>query len=204
MADLPIDLDPQNAARLLAALDIEGKLARALDALGPITGRDVVAVGCGETERRRLEEAAARLTCVEPAGAGDATRWPLPDGSVDTIVSVWSGFRGVDDATLAEADRVLRPDGRLLVVHDYGRDDVSTLRGDQPEYGAWSRRDGPFLRAGFRIRVVHCWWTFDSLDDARSFLAGAFGEAGRQLGEALRRPRISHNVAVYHRTRGDA
>ena len=204
MADLPIDLDPQNAARLLAALDIEGKLARALDALGPITGRDVVAVGCGETEGRRLEEAAARLTCVEPAGAAPAPRAPLPEGSVDTIVSVWSGFRGVDDATLAETDRVLRPDGRLLVVHDYGRDDVSTLRGDQPEYGAWSRRDGPLLKAGFRIRVVHCWWTFESLDDARSFLAGAFGEAGRQLGEGLRRPRISHNVAVYHRTRGDA
>jgi SAM-dependent methyltransferase len=204
VADLPLDLDPQNAARLLAALDVEGKVLRALDALGPIAGRDVVAVGCGEGERKRLEEAGARLTCVEPLGAGDAARWPLADRSADTIVSVWSGFRGADPGTLAEADRVLRPEGRLLVVHDYGRDDVSTLRGDLPEYGVWSRRDGPFLTAGFRIRVIHCWWSFESLEDARSFLAAAFGEAGRQLGERLRRPRISHKVAVYHRTRGEA
>jgi hypothetical protein len=108
----------------------------------------------------------------------------------------------VDPATIGEADRVLRPDGRLLVVHDYGRDDVSRLRGDLPEYGPWSRREGPFLAAGFRIRVIHSFWTFDAIDDAQSFLIGAFGEAGRVLGEDLRRPRLSYNVAIYHRTRG--
>ena len=114
------------------------------------------------------------------------------------------GVRGVDPRDLAEADRVLRPDGRLLVVHDYGRDDVSRLRGDLPEYGLWSRRDGPFLSAGFRIRVVHCFWTFASLEAMTAFLGGAFGEVGAALAATLKRPRLSYNVAVYHRSRGGA
>ena len=108
----------------------------------------------------------------------------------------------MDPPALAEADRVLRPGGRLLVVHDYGRDDVSGLRGaDAPEYTTWSRRDGPFLRDGFRIHVVHCFWTFGSLDDARSLLHDAFGPAGDELALRLRRPRLAWNVAVYHRGR---
>jgi hypothetical protein len=50
--------------------------------------------------------------------------------------------------------------------------------------------------------VIHCFWTFDAIEDARSFLAGAFGDAGRLVGQDLKRPRLSYNVAVYHRTRG--
>jgi hypothetical protein len=128
--------------------------------------------------------------------------WPVGDASADTIVSVWSAFRGFVPADLAEADRVLRPGGRLLVVHDYGRDDVSRLRGDLVEHGEWTRRDGPFLAGGFRLRVIHCFWTFDSIDEARTFLGSAFGDRGEVVGAGLRRPRLSYNVAVYHRTRG--
>lgn len=202
MADLPIDLDPRMQPRLLAALDVEGKLPRALEALGPIADRDVLVVGSGAAERQRLEELGGRLTLADPLPASGRKRWPLPKASADTIVAAWSAFRGVDQAELAEADRVLRSDGKLLVVHDYGRDDVSRLRGDLPEYGSWSRRDGPFLAAGFRIRVLHCFWTFVSVEEARSFLAEAFGETGSALAATLRRPRLSYNVAVYHRTRG--
>lgn len=90
------------------------------------------------------------------------------------------------------------------MVHDYGRDDVSRIRGDRPEYGAWTRRDGPFLGHGFKIRVVHCWWTFGDLDAARGFLDDAFGEAARAVRDSLTRPRLSYNVAIYHRTFGEA
>ena len=198
VSDLPLSLPAESARLLRFALDRERKIDRALEALGPITGRDVLVVGGGEDEIARYTQGGARVTSV----AGVDGRLPVADETVDTIVSVWSAFRGVNPDEIAEADRVLRPAGRLLVVHDYGRDDVSRLRGDLPEYGAWSRRDGPFLATGFRVRVIHCFWTFDGLQEAQTFLVGAFGDAGRSLGAELRRPRLSYNVAVYHRDRG--
>ncbi|HEX2755257.1 MAG TPA: hypothetical protein VHM48_07325 [Candidatus Limnocylindrales bacterium] len=200
MSDLPFSLPPKTAAVLASALDRERKIERTLEALGPIAGRDAVLVGGGPDETARWAAAGARLTSVETLL--DDRGQALPDGSADAIVSAWSGFRGVDPAELAAADRVLRPTGHLLVIHDYGRDDVSRLRGDLSEYGTWSRRNGPFLSNGFRVRVVHCFWTFDTLDQAREFLGAAFGPEGSAFGEALQRPRLSYNVAVYHRTRG--
>jgi SAM-dependent methyltransferase len=198
VSDLPLSLPAGAASTLLAALDREHKIDRALETLGPIADRDVVVIGPGPAELERLRAAGARVS--ELATDGDDP-WPMADAAADTIVSAWSGFRGVSAHDLAEADRVLRPGGRLLVIHDYGRDDVSRLRGDLPDYGLWSRRDGPFVRSGFRIRVLHCFWTFDSVEQATRFLGETFGEVGRTVGHELKRPRLSYNVAVYHRTR---
>ncbi len=182
-------------------MDIEAKIPRALESLGPLAGRDVVMIEVpGTSWAERLRAAGADPRAV-------AADWPLDlgvaDGSQDAVVALWTGFRGVDAASLAEADRVLRPAGRLLVVHDYGRDDIAALRDpDAPEFRSWSRREGPFLRdAGFKIRVVHCFWTFSSLDHARETLE-AFGDRGAAVAAGLSRPRLSWNVAVYHRWRG--
>ncbi len=200
MADLPFSPPDPFRVPLAAALDRERKLDRALDALGPVAAQEVVLIGGGPRETAHWRGTGAQVTLVDslldPAGA------LLPGASADMILSSWTAFRGVDPAELAAADRVLRPAGRLLIVHDYGRDDVSGLRGDLPEYGAWSRRNGPFLANGFRVRVVHCFWTFDSIEDAQALLAGAFGDAGVAFGRDLKRPRLSWNVAIYHRTRG--
>ena len=202
MADLPIDLEPGLAERLTRVLDVEGKLLRALDDLGPVRDRDVVLVdGAGGIRARQLTELGARVTLVESSGPAP---FDAPDGSADVLVSWWSAFRGAPPDQLAHARRLLRPGGRLMVIHDYGRDDVATLRGDLVEHGLWTRRDGPFLANGFKVRVVHCWWTFESLEAARDFLADAFGQGGEELGGRLTRPRLSYNLAIYHRTFGEA
>src|SRR5512143_556524 len=183
VSDLPLSLPPGPAAALASALDREGKIERALESLGSIVGRDLVLVGAGRAEAARWSAAGARLTTVESLLGDDARA--LPGGSADAIVCAWSSFRGVDPGELAAADRVLRPGGRLLIVHDYGRDDVSRLRGDLPEYGAWSRRNGPFLANGFRLRVIHCFWTFESTDDGTDFLTMAFGDTGHEIARTM-------------------
>ena len=124
----------------------------------------------------------------------------------DRDVALMDGGDGLRAAQLPEdiaaAERLTRPGGRVLLVHDYGRDDVSRLLGEPNEPLAWSRRDGPFLGAGFRIRVVHCFWTFEDLAALRGFLTEAFGSAGAAVADTVHRPRLSYNVAVYHRTVG--
>jgi hypothetical protein len=199
VADLPFDLaNPSLAGRLLRSLDVEGKVPRAIEALGPVGGREVILLGGGPARAKELEDLGARVTRVD-SSAGPIEQ---PDASADTAVSYWSGFRTSSSGELNEADRVLRHAGRLLVVHDYGRDDVSRLRGDLPEYGSWSRRDGWFLTNGFRIRVVHCFWTFESMDALAGFVDEAFGAVGSAIVDTLKRPRLKYNVAVYHRTKG--
>ena len=204
MADLPVDLPPDLAVRLAAVLDIEGKIPRALDALEPLRERDVALVdGDRGLRAAQLADLGARVHVVDSSGPDG---YGLASASADVLVACWSAFRGPEPTEMAEAERVVRPGGRLLVVHDYGRDDVSHLHDDardRPEYGLWSRRDGPFLRSGFKVRVVHCWWTFESVEDARVFLGDAFGDTGRRFAETLKRPRLSYNIAVYHRTVGN-
>ena len=198
MADLPIDLGPGLAEQLTRILDVEAKIPRTLEALGPVGGRDVLLLdGDDGIRARQLTELGGKVTSADADGpAGFAA----PDASADVVVSMWTSFREGMARDIAAAKRVLRPGGRLLVVHDYGRDDVSRLRGDLPEYGLWSRRDGPFLHGGFKVRVVHCFWTFESMEEAGTFLGEAFGEVGREVAASMKRPRLSYNVAVYHRS----
>ena len=202
VADLPIDLEDGLAQELARILDVEAKIPRTFDALGPVGGRDVLLLDCADGIRaRQLEELGARVRFAATNGPAGID---APDDSADVIVSLWNSFRGELGQPVAEAERILRPGGRLLVLHDYGRDEVSRLRGDLPEYGLLSRRDGPFLSGGFKVRVIHCFWTFESMDAATSFLGAAFGEVGTHVAADMKRPRLTYNVAVYHRTLGAA
>ncbi|MEO6206727.1 MAG: hypothetical protein ABIP77_02080, partial [Candidatus Limnocylindrales bacterium] len=92
MADLPLDLGAALADRLARALDAEGKIPRALEALGPVGGRDVVLVdGPAGIRAGQLAELGARVTIVDPTGEQP---FQAPDASADAIVALWSAFRG--------------------------------------------------------------------------------------------------------------
>lgn len=197
MADLPIDLGNGLAEQLARILDVEAKIPRAFEALGPVGGRDVLLLdGADGIRARQLAELGARVTF---AAANGPSGIDAPDDSADVVASLWNAFREDLRPAVTEARRILRPGGRLLILHDYGRDDVSRLRGDLPEHGLLSRRDGPFLRGGFKVRVVHCFWTFDSMEEAGEFLGAAFGEIGTGVAAGMKRPRLTYNVAIYHR-----
>lgn len=227
VADLPFAVPGPLRRRVLRCADVEGKLPRALDALGPIADRDVLLHDAdGGWRARQLAESGARVVALVPNGAsaelgrtlgqwtgagsvtvaaGTALATGRPDASADVVVSFWSAFRGGADAEVAEADRVLRPGGRLLVVHDYGRDDLSRYQPDarSQELVAWSRRDGWFLTHGFKVRVIHAFWTFTDVAEMERTIAGVFGkDAPGPLADA-RRPRLSWKLVVYHRTRED-
>ena len=157
--------------------------------------------GASPERERWLTEAGARLTVV--ADPTVAHEWP-PAASADVVMAFWAAFDGPDRANqLANAERLLRPDGRLLVVLDYGRDDLDVIRG--PEMAARlvaaSRRDGWFLGRGFRVRVIHTFWRFETIEEGGELLRAAYGPAAEPAIERLRRPRLAHNVAIYHWTR---
>jgi hypothetical protein len=194
-----VSLSSELEPAFVGALDPAGKLVAALASLGPIADRDVVVVDAAEGPI--VDGLAAAGGRLRPLDLASPFRLDVDDGSADVVLGLWSAFRGVDPTEVAEVDRVLRPGGRHLAVHDYGRDDVSRLNGERPEYGAWSKRTGPFLSSGFRVRVVHCFWEFDSQEATTDFLTAAFGDNGAAIAATLRRPRLSYNVAIYHRSR---
>jgi hypothetical protein len=204
MPDLSIALpSPRLEEEFLRVIDVEGKIPAALEALGPVSDRDVVVLDSGAGHFcRRLTDIGARVAAfrfpLSEQAAADLTGWI---GRADTVVIPWSGLAAPGSRFLAEANALLRPGGRLLVIHDYGRDDIWGLT---PELRArlidWSHRKGPFLREGFRIRVIHSWWTFESMGQARELLGAAWGGAGLALAETMAKPRLQYSVAVFHRS----
>ena len=129
MADFPIELEAALAGRLARALDVEAKIPRALETLGPVDGRDVYLVDgqAGGIRATQLEALGARVVAGGPIDTAPADG--VADASMDVVVGCWTPFRGVVASEMAEAARILRPGGRLLALHDYGRDDVSRLHG---------------------------------------------------------------------------
>jgi hypothetical protein len=195
--------DPDLRSRLLRAIDAERRIPAALEALGPVTDRDVCVLGGPDgVLADQLLTLGGWVRTVPDASPESMAA--IPDGRADVVVSGWSAFRpGTPewDEQLASARRVLRPDGRLLVVHDYGRDEVTGLFADPAraaERIGWSRPSGPFLGQGFRVRVLHCWWQWDTQAEATDVLTFGFGEAGAAVAAGMRRPRLAWKVAVYH------
>lgn len=201
--------DPTLLGLLDGAIDAEGKILQALEKWGPLAGREVLLLDADRGLRRaQLEGLGARVEELEApnATALAASLRDRPAASTDMIVAFWTGL-GLGPVarptTLAPLSRLLRRDGRLVFVEAYGRDDTTNLFADparEAQLLAASERRGQMLAAGFRVRVLHCWWTFADLEATAAALTALFPATGAGVGAALRRPRLSFSVAVYHRT----
>jgi hypothetical protein len=203
LADAPTRLtDAALRERLGAAFDPEQKVDRAVASLLKLPGARVVAVDSAGSERaRRLEQAGAVVSTVQTVG-----RVRPAAGSADAVVGFWNLLGGPAPRTTTELrsiERLLAPGGVIIAVHDYGRDEASLLLADEAhrrELVQRSQRNGPLLGRGFKVHVLHCWWQFASIEEASQVLGAAFGAQGEAFAATLRRPRVSHKVAVYHRT----
>ena len=171
------------------ASDRAGVIDTTVDALHPLTGADVVDIGCGTGfHLPRMARRGARVVGVEPhlplvasararladAGtraasvlAGDAETLPLADASVDVVHARWAYFFGAGcEPGLAEVGRVLRRGGVATVVDN----DVT-----RSTFGAWFSRAYPAYdpvavqrfwdRQGFTTERLTIDWTFDHRDD---------------------------------------
>jgi SAM-dependent methyltransferase len=173
---------PEVYERENAAQDATGALWDAVCELAPHDGADVVDVGCGDGYHLpRFAERARTVVGVEPHAPlvararervtddpacrveqGSAAALPLDDDSADVVHARTAYFFGPGcEPGLAEASRVLRPGGVLVIV------DLDATR---HTYGAWMRASAPrydpasaerfFAGEGFAVRRVDTQWRF--------------------------------------------
>ncbi|SLN45938.1 Demethylmenaquinone methyltransferase [Roseivivax jejudonensis] len=138
-----LQFDAETAGRLELAYsgaDITYRRRASFDAVAPRPGQHVVDIGCGNgmltAELARAVGTSGRVTGIDPSAdmralaerrcadftwvtlsEGRADALPLPDCIADTAVSV-QVFEYIDDVpgALAEARRILRPGGRLVIA----------------------------------------------------------------------------------------
>jgi SAM-dependent methyltransferase len=218
------DADPELHAQLGEVIDPDRKVLAALERITPLAGKRIADVGTGighypmllarhtgrtygiesdptllaEARRRASESHQPNLRIVE----GSPERLPLRDGAVDVVLS---GLIEPDDGSLpaiAEALRVLRPGGRLIVIGYYGRDAVSALLDPAlvaAAHDATQRRSGWWLRHGFKIKVVHSRIDLSDAEVAGAVLPRLYGDRGRALLAAPHPASLELKLGLYHR-----
>jgi ubiquinone/menaquinone biosynthesis C-methylase UbiE len=121
------------------------------------------------------------MRCVTLAAA-DNDAIPLPNGSADAVIEGWSfghtvtrteaGWKDRAEVLLAEAARLLRPGGTMIIIETLGTGArIPSPPGTiLPRYYAWLEQE-----RGFTARWIRTDYLFESLDKARELVEFFFG-----------------------------
>ncbi|MDA1311580.1 MAG: metalloregulator ArsR/SmtB family transcription factor [Proteobacteria bacterium] len=161
-------------------LDIGTGTGRMLQLLSPVVGQ---AIGV-DSSREMLSVARANLAEPDFANCSvrqaDMSQLPWPNASFDLVIAhMVLHFTDDPAAAVAEAARVLRPDGRLLIV-DFASHDIEELR------AKFAHR-----RLGFRQQEVDIWCSESALS-IRSVKALEGDPLTVMIWESRKLPTVDH------------
>jgi ubiquinone/menaquinone biosynthesis C-methylase UbiE len=145
--------------------------------------------------RGRIKSSQASNVTIVPAGAQAI---PLEDNCADVAYATWAYFFGSgSEPGLLEIERVVQPGGDILVVQNYGRDEMSRFWA--PQESECERWPPWFAEHGFSCQVVDTVWKFRSQEEALAVLEFLWGERARAYVLEQDKLEFGYKVAVYHR-----
>jgi ubiquinone/menaquinone biosynthesis C-methylase UbiE len=187
---------------LIAPEDYLGNIPRAIDEIINVDGLDVLDLGAGTGRLtlllaprvksiRALDLSAEMLrVCRARLLASGLSNWevdvadhrqlPLPDHSVDLVVSGWSvaylavwnpdTYRDELNTWITEMDRVLRPAGKIILFESLGTGNETPLPLEHlKNYYTW------LDQAGFENKWIRTDFQFQSVEEAAQSLEFFFG-----------------------------
>lgn len=187
-------------------MDREGKVIEALDQMLP-SGK-VIDIGAGNGHTAELLTRDDRIvTALEPDkkmidgqkdliwAKGSAQNIPFHANMFDAAYATWAFFWEGNpqfEEGLQEVQRVVKQDGLISFVFNYGNDEFSLFAENPKDIAC----DLSFWTDyGFDYDIIKTAFVFDSVQEARKLMTFFFGEAG----ERVNKTRISYNVAVYYK-----
>ena len=198
-------------------MDPDGVLLEAMRELAPWAGRTLVDLGCGsgywlagyadeagtvigvEPDPALLALAAARDRRVQVL-PGSAEHIPLDDASVDVVHARFAYFWPPDcEAGLAEARRVLKPGGALVVVdNDMRAGEFAGLLRAAHGQGQADMTDAWWAARGASRTEVMSQWEFTSRSDFEAVLRLEFPCAAEPwLAEHPGAPGLSYGYVLF-------
>lgn len=122
---------------------------------------------------------------------GVAQSIPFHTNTFDAMYSTWAFFfDGITDINegLAEVERVVKEDGRIIIVDNYGDDEFCSFSPHDisSSVSQWEAR-------GFDYHIIDTEFIFDSIEEAKKLFTFYFGEQGSQVNKT----KIEYKVVAY-------